>query len=320
MAEKLESIIEALLFTTDKPIPDNVLAEITETTTDKIKEAIDRINIRLKENGSAIMIRQIAGGYEFLTLPEYAGYIKKLYKNRFLARLSKPAMEVLAIIAYKQPITKQEIELIRGVNSDGVFHTLLERKLIKITGRKDSPGRPLIYGTTREFLQYLGINSLDELPRIEEIRNILEKDENIEKWQDRIEGVKSQQSLFEFENEGQSVSKRYEEEKSHTQNVKEVEDMGKKKNWQEEYEELYGEKEEETYETDDDYEITDEDEEDEEKEDMEEEEEENNEEDEEYDEDEYEDEDEDEDEEEEIYEEDFDELEEDEEDEEDEYE
>lgn len=260
MSEKLESIIEALLFTTDKPIPDNVLAEITQSTPAKIKEAINRINIRLRDTGSAIMIRQIAGGYEFLTLPEYAVYIKKFYKNRFLTRLSKPAMEVLSIIAYKQPITKQEVEIIRGVNSDGVFHTLLERKLIKITGRKDAPGRPLIYTTTREFLQYLGINSLDELPKIEEIRNILEKEENIERWEDRVEGVKTQ-TLFEFENEGKSVSKRFEEEKSHTENEKEVNDMGKKKTWQEEYEELYGEKEEESFGSDDDYELKDEDEE-----------------------------------------------------------
>lgn len=312
MAEKLDAIIEALLFTTDKPIPDAVLADITETTPEKIKEAVDRINIRLRETGSPIMIRQIAGGYEFLTLPEFAGYIKKLYKNRFLARLSRPAMEVLSIIAYKQPITKQEVELIRGVNSDGVFHTLLERKLIKITGRKDTPGRPLIYATTREFLQYLGINSLDELPKIEEIRNIIEKEENIERWEDKVEGVKTQM-LFEFENEGKSVSKRFEEEKSHTENDKEVDDMGRKKKWQEEYEELYGEKED-VYESNDDYEIKDEDE---EKEEDDKEEEDKEEYEEEYEEeDDFEEEDE-EDEEEEMYEEDFDKLEEDEDDEED---
>lgn len=312
MAEKLDAIIEALLFTTDKPLSEDILADITETTPEKIKEAIDSINIRLRETGSAIMIRKIAGGYEFLTLPEFAGYIKKLYKNRFLARLSKSAMEVLAVIAYKQPITKQEVELIRGVNSDGIFHTLLERKLIKIIGRKDTPGKPLIYSTTREFLQYLGINSLDELPKIEEIRNIIEKEENIERWENRVEGVKTQM-LFEFENEGKSVSKRLDEEKSQTENDKEVDQMGRKKRWQEEYEELYGEKED-VYESNYDYEIKDEDEDEEEgKEDVdkndeieEDEKEEENFEDEDY-------------EEEEIYEEDFDRLEEEDDDDEEDY-
>ncbi|MBP7793324.1 MAG: SMC-Scp complex subunit ScpB [Candidatus Goldbacteria bacterium] len=309
MTEKLDAVIEALLFVSDKPIPDNILAEITETDKDKIKEAIDRINIRLRENGSPVTIKQIAGGYEFLTLPEYAGYIKKFYKNRFMAKLSRPAMEVLAIIAYKQPITKQEIELIRGVNSDGVFHTLLERKLVKITGRKDTPGRPLIYATTREFMQYLGINSLDDLPKIEEIRSVLEKEENVERWEERVEGVKTQ-TLFEFEEDGKSVSKRFEEEKSHTQNEKEVDDMGKNKKWQEEYEDLYGEKEEDDAYKNDDYEIKDEEEEEEEKKEKGEEEEENREEEDEN----YENYEDDEDDEDEIYEENFDELEEEEDD------
>ncbi len=252
--QEAENIIQALLFTTDKPLTAQVIAAAADIQPKEVEEAVDRINIRLRESNSPVMIKQVAGGYEFLTLPEYAPYIKKLYKNRFLARLSKPAMEVLAIIAYKQPITKQEVEVIRGVNSDGVYHTLLERKLIKIAGRKESPGRPLLYGTTKEFMQYLGINSLEELPKLDEIKSILEKEENTENWDDRIENAKNQ-ALFDFGEEGKSVEKRYIEEKE----VAEMEDMENsggtessdeaagKKRWQEEYEEQYGEKEEDAY-------------------------------------------------------------------------
>ncbi len=190
-----EKVIEALLFTSDKPLAASVLAGVVEAPLKEIKEAVDRINENLKERGAPVCVREIAGGYELLTLPEYAPHIKKLYKNRFLARLSRPALEVMAIIAYKQPIAKQEVEMIRGVNSDGVYHTLLERKLIKIAGRKESPGRPLLYGTTRDFLQYLGVNSLEDLPKLEEIKSILERDENIENWEDRVEAAKGQTAM-----------------------------------------------------------------------------------------------------------------------------
>ena len=258
--QELENIIQALLFTTDKPLAASVIASAADAQSKDVETAVDRLNIKLKESASPVMIRQVAGGYEYLTLPEYAPYIKKLYKNRFLARLSKPAMEVLSIIAYKQPITKQEVEMIRGVNSDGVYHTLLERKLVKIAGRKESPGRPLLYGTTREFMQYLGINTLEDLPKLEEIKNILEREENTENWDDRIESAKSQ-ALFDFGEEGQSVAKRFHEEKEvqtmeGMENAAGTEPSGEeaagKKRWQEEYEEQYGEKEEDAYKRDKD--------------------------------------------------------------------
>jgi segregation and condensation protein B len=253
--EKLENIIQAMLFTTDKPMPSSVLAGAADAQSKDVEMAVDRINIKFKESGAPISIRQVAGGYEFLTNPEYAPYIKKLYRNRFLTRLSKPAMEVLSIVAYKQPLTKQEVELIRGVNSDGVYHTLLERKLIRITGRKQSPGSPLLYGTTREFLQYLGVNAIEDLPKMDEIKSILDKEENIENWDDRIEKAKTQ-TLFEFDNEGKSVANRFLKEKE-AGKMEDMEDAagevradegaaGKKK-WQEEYEEQYGEKEEDAY-------------------------------------------------------------------------
>jgi len=216
MAEKqLEKIIEALLFTSDKPVPVNTLVEVLGATHKEVEEAVDRLSIHLKESDSPVSIREIGGGYELLTLPDYAPFIKKLYKNKLLARLSRPSLEVLAIIAYKQPITKQEVELIRGVNSDGVYHTLLERNLVKIAGRKDSPGRPLLYGTTKEFLQYLGINSMEELPKIEEIKTILEKEENIENWDDRVEKVKNQ-TVFDFDEPGKAQTEAQPQEQTST--------------------------------------------------------------------------------------------------------
>lgn len=190
--EEMDRTIQALLFTSEKPLAGTVIAGVLEVKEKDVEEAVARINLHLRETGSPVSVRQIAGGYEFLTLPEYAPHIKKLYKNRFMTRLSRPSLEVLAIVAYKQPITKQEVESIRGVNSDGVYHTLLERKLIRIAGRKEAPGRPLLYGTTKEFLQYLGINSMEDLPKIEEIKSILEKDEVVENWEDRIEVAKNQ--------------------------------------------------------------------------------------------------------------------------------
>lgn len=198
--EELDRTIQALLFTSDKPLSGGVIAGVVEKKEKEVAEAVERINSHLHETGSPVSIREIAGGYEFLTLPEYAPHIKKLYKNRFMTRLSRPSLEVLAIIAYKQPITKQEVESIRGVNSDGVYHTLLERKLVRIAGRKEAPGRPLLYGTTKEFMQYLGINSMDDLPKIEEIKSILEKDEFTESWEDRIEVAKNQ-AQFQFDPE-----------------------------------------------------------------------------------------------------------------------
>ncbi len=211
--EKTDKIIEALLFVSDKPLSAQVIASAAGTTPAQAEKEIDYINNRLSQEGSPVLIRKIAGGYEFLTKKEFSPYIKKLYKNRFMTRLSRPALEVLSIIAYKQPITKQEVEAIRGVNSDGVYHTLLERKLIKIAGRKDSPGRPLLYATSREFLQYLGINSLEDLPKIDEIKSILEKDEFVEKWDERVETAKGQ-SRFEFESEeGMSVEEKLKQEK-----------------------------------------------------------------------------------------------------------
>lgn len=162
-------IIEALLFASEKPI--NI---------DQIKEVLDEIDSRdirallmeLKSEyeglGRSFRVYEVAGGFQMVTEPAYAEYLKKFYKAKHKDKLTRPALETLAIIAYRQPITRSEIEDIRGVNVDGVVQTLLERLMIRITGRKDAPGRPILYGTTKDFLERFGLNSLGELPRLSE--------------------------------------------------------------------------------------------------------------------------------------------------------
>jgi segregation and condensation protein B len=126
------------------------------------------INGQLAEEGHPFEIVEAGGGYQFRTVSSYHPYVRKLYKDHAPRRLSLQALECLAIIAYRQPISKAEVEAVRGVLSDGAMKTLLERKLVDICGRSDKPGRPLLYGTTNDFLRYFGINRVTDLPRIEE--------------------------------------------------------------------------------------------------------------------------------------------------------
>jgi segregation and condensation protein B len=121
-----------------------------------------------KVRNTGLLIVEIANGYQMVTNPEYAEWVKKFRSSHMSSRLSIPALETLAIIAYRQPIIRAEIEQIRGVNSDSAIRTLLEKRLIKILGRKEVPGRPFLYGTTREFLQYFGLKDLTELPTLKE--------------------------------------------------------------------------------------------------------------------------------------------------------
>ena len=149
-----------------------------------VREVLDELEREYREGERSFGIRQVAGGFQIYTNPAYADWIKKLFGPRREAKLSVPALETLAIIAYRQPITRTEIEFIRGVNAEGVLSTLLERGLIRTMGRKDVVGRPIIYGTTRYFLKNFGLNSLDELPNWErfiegqEDKNGAEKEED----------------------------------------------------------------------------------------------------------------------------------------------
>jgi len=180
--------VEALLFVSDSPLPGSKIKEIVGVFTEReIRIIVEYLNQEYEKAHRSFRIREIAEGYQMFTLPEYATYIEKLYTSRHKSHLSQKALETLAIIAYKQPITRHEIEDIRGVNVDGVIRTLLSRHLITIAGRAQAPGSPFLYKTTKTFLEYFGLKSLKDLPELKEFDEILEADEEIhQKFGDRI--------------------------------------------------------------------------------------------------------------------------------------
>jgi segregation and condensation protein B len=167
--KETKAIIEALLFASPEPLLLNKICEVLEgVAPESISGALGELEQDYKEHGRGFHMAHIAEGYQLATKLEYAHYIKKLNIIKKRSRLSLPSLETLAIIAYKQPVTKPEIEEIRGVNADGVIKTLLERGLIRIIGKKELPGRPVMYGTTKEFLRHFGLNDLSELPEPDE--------------------------------------------------------------------------------------------------------------------------------------------------------
>jgi len=167
---ELKKIIETLLFITDEPLSAQRIAKICEIEDiEYVKSKIEEIKHDYDMNFRALAIVQVAGGWQMATRPEYGIWVRKLYQSRLTLRLSNAALEVLAIIAFKQPVTKAEIEAIRGVDSSGPIDTLLERKLITSIGRKETLGRPIMYGTTEDFLKQFGLNSLNDLPKLENI-------------------------------------------------------------------------------------------------------------------------------------------------------
>jgi segregation and condensation protein B len=187
MTDKLKNIIEALLFASDIPLPIQKLKEILEVDSVKdIRKGLDDLEMHYKKTDSAMRIIEVAGGFQIVSKEEFAFYVQKLYKGRQASRLTQRALETLAIVAYKQPITKHEIENIRGVNVDGVVKTLLERNLITIEGRQKAPGNPLLYGTTKYFLEYFGLKSLEALPKLKEIDELLKEDDKFLESLDQV--------------------------------------------------------------------------------------------------------------------------------------
>ena len=171
-------IIEALLFASDSPLSsDKIQAVLKDITTDEIEKVINSLNEKYQMGGHSFAIKKIARGYQMYTLPDFASWIRALFSHNRREKLSQQSLEVLAIVAYKQPIVKSDVDRLRGVNSEGPIFTLLDRKLITIVGRKPSPGRPLLYGTTQEFLTHFGLKDMDDLPRIEELEMLLKKKE-----------------------------------------------------------------------------------------------------------------------------------------------
>ncbi len=166
----IESVIEAILFASDESLSATKLAAIVEITTKQVNEAVKTLNERYKAGNHAFRIVQIAGGYQMLTLSPYNNWLKKLLRARGDTKLSAAALETLAIIAYKQPIIRADIEAIRGVAAGEMIRSLMYKGLVKITGRADVLGRPMLYGTTKKFLEVFGLNTLKDLPKIEELK------------------------------------------------------------------------------------------------------------------------------------------------------
>jgi segregation and condensation protein B len=170
----LDNIVLALLFASDEPLSARKIAALVEdVTVADVKQAIDSWNQRADTESWSIGIEQVAGGYRLATRPEYAAYVSRLYSGRRKLRLSRAGLETLAIVAYKQPVTRAEIESIRGVGCGSVVANLLERSLIQITGKAKVLGAPFLYGTTQEFLEYLGLNSIKDLPSLEDLEALL---------------------------------------------------------------------------------------------------------------------------------------------------
>ncbi|MDR2818054.1 MAG: SMC-Scp complex subunit ScpB [Endomicrobium sp.] len=179
---EVKKILEALLFVSDKPLSLKELKDIIKSDVADISNLEDILK-ELKDEYATLNkpyeIKFVADGWTFATKPEYSPWIKKLLKEKTVLKLSPSALETLAMIAYKQPITRAEIDEIRGVESSGVIDTLLERKLIKIVGRKEALGRPLLYGTTQDFLKHFGLAHLSELPLIEDMPKEIQETDNL---------------------------------------------------------------------------------------------------------------------------------------------
>ncbi len=188
MEQIYNSVIEALIFSSDEPLnAGEIIRAIKGIDGDEIQisqndidSCIIGLNKTYEEANLSFRIMAIASGYLFASSKEYAKYIGFMSSEKSKRRLSQAALETLAIIAYKQPITKPELEVIRGVNSDYILNTLLEKKLITITGRAESIGRPLLYGTTEEFLKYFALNRISDLPKPREIDEIMQDEDFIE--------------------------------------------------------------------------------------------------------------------------------------------
>jgi segregation and condensation protein B len=170
VAPTVESVLEAILFASDEPLTDNRLAGIVETTAKQVRDCLDALNKKYEAARNAFRIEPIAGGYQMLTLSVYNEWLKKMLRDRSDNKLSPAALETLAIVAYKQPVIRADIESIRGVAVGEVLRSLMYKGLVKIVGRAEILGHPMLYGTTKKFLEVFGLNSLKDLPKAEELK------------------------------------------------------------------------------------------------------------------------------------------------------
>ncbi|HEY7362567.1 MAG TPA: SMC-Scp complex subunit ScpB [Methylomirabilota bacterium] len=161
-------VVEALLFASDVPLEAERIREVLDLAdAAEASELVEELRARYAAADRALAIVEVGGGYRMVTRPEIAPWLLRLARSRTRARLSRPALETLAIVGYRQPVSRPEVDAVRGVNSDAVLDNLLERRLIRISGRKEAPGRPFLYETTREFLVAFGLRDLTDLPKVE---------------------------------------------------------------------------------------------------------------------------------------------------------
>lgn len=166
-------VLEALLFGTHHPLTAPKLAELMDLpSAGPVRKAVKLLNASYEESKRSFRVEQVAGGYQLLTLPEYGDHLNRLHQKEIDSKLTKAALETLAIIAYKQPILRADIEAIRGVACGETIRSLMEKHLVKIDGRAEIPGRPILYGTTKRFLELFGLNQLKDLPQGEELRPV----------------------------------------------------------------------------------------------------------------------------------------------------
>ena len=184
---RLSAVIEALIFASEEPISGEKISqiileneELIEVNEAAVAEFVDKLNQRYDENGISFRIEKLAGGYTFVTQTKFHFWLSIFQHENAYRKLSQPAIETLAIVAYRQPITKPEVDQIRGVDSGYILRQLMEKALVEVAGRGDGPGKPLLYRTTKYFLRHFGINSVSELPKPREIEEILKDDDMAE--------------------------------------------------------------------------------------------------------------------------------------------
>ena len=169
--EKETALVEAVLFLESEPLSVDALVEITKLSKDVVEIAIENLKERYKSEGCGLELAQMLGGWALVPKKDLWGFLKERYGKKNEGKLSRSAMETLSIIAYQQPVTKAEIEAIRGVSADNMVRLLIERNLIKEVGKKDVPGKPVQYGTTKDFLKFFRLQSIADLPKLDETEN-----------------------------------------------------------------------------------------------------------------------------------------------------
>jgi segregation and condensation protein B len=205
-ARELKAILEAVLFVSPEPVPVARLMSIVGTVSkSEVVQALGILTHDLDQDGRGIQLVQVAGGYRLVTKQEYGPWLKRVEKAKAAQKLSRSALESLAIVAYKQPLVRSEIEEIRGVETSGVLRTLCERKLVRIVGRKEVPGRPIMYGTTKFFLEHFGLQDLSQLPPLREFKELGESEQALLPIEDEsLEVVKTAEMPYSEELSGPS--------------------------------------------------------------------------------------------------------------------